>query len=79
MDHWWLVIGFPLNFTHKVACAAILGVYGLQSHSWEQVGLLIGAQVSVCVCVCLLGVRMLYVLPLHFLIPWRDLCQLQAF
>jgi len=45
MDHWWLVVAAPLNFTHKAGCAAVLGAYGLNSKSWEQVGLLVAFQV----------------------------------
>eukprot|EP00983_Pelagomonas_calceolata_P041630 1138161-Pelagomonas_calceolata.AAC.3 len=45
-DHWWLLIANPLNFSHKVACAAVLGVYGLTAKSWEQLGILIALQQS---------------------------------
>jgi len=34
------------NFTHKAACAALLGFYGLRVQSWEQVGVLLALQVG---------------------------------
>lgn len=45
VDHWWLVVAAPLNFTHKAGCAAVLGAYGLHEKSWEQVILLLAFQV----------------------------------
>lgn len=39
-ERWWRLIATPFNYTQKVACAAVFGVYGLVPASWEQLGLL---------------------------------------
>ncbi|KAF5839309.1 hypothetical protein DUNSADRAFT_1085 [Dunaliella salina] len=64
VDHWWLLIANPLNFSHKVACAAVFGVYGLTAQSWEQLGLLMALQ----------GVMLVYLLLAWPYLQW----QLQA-
>uniref|UniRef100_A0A7S3R1R0 Uncharacterized protein n=1 Tax=Dunaliella tertiolecta TaxID=3047 RepID=A0A7S3R1R0_DUNTE len=60
-DHWWLLIANPLNFSHKVACAAVLGVYGLTAKSWEQLGILIALQ----------GIMLIYLLLAWPYLQWQ--------
>jgi hypothetical protein len=42
---WWQTIAPALNFTHKIACAALFGFLGLETRSWEQLGALVALQV----------------------------------
>ncbi|KAG2484137.1 hypothetical protein HYH03_017019 [Edaphochlamys debaryana] len=39
-----VLLAFPINFTHKAACAVLLGVYGLELRSVAQLGMLVALQ-----------------------------------
>ncbi|MEW5308363.1 MAG: hypothetical protein WDW38_000331 [Sanguina aurantia] len=40
----WILIAAALNFTHKVTCAVIFGVFGLLASSWPQLAILSALQ-----------------------------------